>query len=111
MKGDSIDVGAWALSQSEPHDEFLELCALSISGELSEEKQTELNTHLAACPDCREALRQYEAIADQVIPAIAASEDHANLDPGPRWSQKQAEKRLLEHLDREPKENPEQRTS
>ena len=33
------NLGAGALSQTEPHDEFLELCAVSTSGELTEEEQ------------------------------------------------------------------------
>ena len=40
---------------SEPlHDEFVELCALSTSGELSAEEHKRLAEHLAVCPSCRE---------------------------------------------------------
>ena len=97
MRGDFVDLGAGALSQSGPHDEFLELCAISASGELSEEDQKKLNQHLALCPSCREALSQYEAIVGDAIPSIAA-ESHDDLDPGPGWSLRKAEKRLLDGL-------------
>lgn len=107
MKGDFVDVGAGALAQSEPHDEFLELCAISTSGELTQEEQAKLDRHLAACPDCRRAIREYQAIADDAIPSIAASEDHASVDPGPRWSLKQAEKRFLDRLGNQPEQPPE----
>lgn len=88
------------MSSSGPHDEFLELCAVSTSGQLSEEEQNRLKEHLAVCPACREALRQYEAVVDRAIPAIA-SEESARIDPGPRWSQARAEKAFFERLAKE----------
>lgn len=97
MIGDSV-LGAGSLSQSEPHDEFLELCAISTSGQLTEEERQKLQQHLAVCPSCREALREYESIVDQAVPSIAAGEKLDNIDPGPGWSQKQAEKRFLDRL-------------
>src|ERR1700728_3580501 len=42
-----------------PHDGFLELCALSTSGELTEVDRQKLEGHLQVCPVCREALQQY----------------------------------------------------
>lgn len=47
-----------------PHDKFLELCAISTSGELTEEEQKKLQAHLTECPDCRHALKEFEAAAD-----------------------------------------------
>jgi hypothetical protein len=98
MIGDSVHLGAGSLSQSEPHDEFLELCAISTSGQLTEEERQKLQQHLAVCPSCREALREYESIVDQAVPSIAAGEKLDDIDPGPGWSQKQAEKRFLDRL-------------
>jgi hypothetical protein len=90
------------LSRIEPHDEFLELCAISTSGQLSEEDQRRLQEHLAVCSSCREALEQYEAIIRHAIPAIAAEEETPeNLEVGPRWSERQAEAALFERLARE----------
>jgi hypothetical protein len=86
--------GAGALSQSGPHDEFLELCAASTSGELTDEEQKRLREHLASCASCREALRQYESIVSDVIPIIAAGE--------------KAEKALFDRLAREEKYPPEE---
>lgn len=98
MIGDFVHRGARALSQMEAHDEFLELCALSTSGELSEAEQKKLDQHLAVCPACREALRQYESVVQEEIPSLAADEAFENIDPGPGWSLKQAEKRFLDRL-------------
>ena len=56
----------------EPHDEFLELCALSTSGELSDEEQSKLDSHLAGCADCRQALQEFEAAVDVGVPFLAS---------------------------------------
>jgi peptidoglycan hydrolase CwlO-like protein len=88
------------LSHTEPHDEFLQLCAVSTSGQLTEEEHQRLQEHLAVCPSCREALKQYESVVNDVIPAIAA-DDLPGIDPGPSWSQAKAEKSLFDRLRRE----------
>jgi len=91
------------LSQTGPHDEFLELCAVSTSGELTEEEQNRLQEHLAVCPSCREALRQYESLVDRAIPAIAAVEEPENAGPDRSWSQERAEKSLFDRIAHEEK--------
>jgi len=91
------------LSQTGPHDEFLELCAVSTSGELTEEEQNRLQAHLAVCPSCREALRQYESVVDRAIPAIAAAEDPENAGRDHSWPQARAEKALFDRIAREEK--------
>jgi DNA repair exonuclease SbcCD ATPase subunit len=88
------------LLPSGPHDEFLELCALSTSGQLSEQEQNRLQEHLAVCPACREALREYESVVNDAIPAIGA-EQSSRIDPGPSWSQSRAEKTFFERLAKE----------
>jgi hypothetical protein len=91
------------LSLTEPHDEFLELCAVSTSGQLSEAEHKRLQEHLATCPSCREALKQFEAVVGHTIPAIGANELSESLKPGPSWSREQAEKGFFERLAREEK--------
>jgi hypothetical protein len=51
-----------------PHDEFLALCALSTSGQLTQEERNRLQEHLPGCLTCREAIRQYDAVANSLIP-------------------------------------------
>ena len=94
------------MSRTEPHDEFLELCAVSTSGQLTEEEQKRLQEHLAVCQSCTEALRQYEAAVGQAIPAIAASEEPESAEPGPAWSQQEAEKTFFKRLAHEEKLEP-----
>jgi hypothetical protein len=89
------------LSHTEPHDEFLELCAVSTSGELTEEEQKRLQDHLAVCPSCREAIQQYEAVVGRAIPTIAAEEVPDEVEPGPSWSQERAEAALFKRLEEE----------
>ena len=96
------------MSPTEPHDEFLELCAVSTSGQLTEEEQKKLQEHLAVCQSCREALRQYEAVVGQAIPAIAANEEPESAEPGPAWSQEEAEKAFFKRLAQEEKREPKQ---
>ena len=97
--------GAGALPKNEPHDEFLELCAASTSGDLTDDEQKRLQAHLAVCASCREALRQYESIVSNVIPAIAASEAPENVPTTTGdWSQEEAEKALFDRLAREEKD-------
>ncbi|HVB56673.1 MAG TPA: zf-HC2 domain-containing protein, partial [Candidatus Acidoferrales bacterium] len=55
-----------------PHDEFLELCAVSTSGELSKEEQKRLKEHLAVCPECRQALKEFEAVVDVGVPLLSS---------------------------------------
>ena len=87
------------MSQNEPHDEFLELCALATSGQLSEEEKARLQEHLAICLECRHVLHDYDSVIDRAIPEIAANElDVENVDPGPGWSPKRAEKTFFDRL-------------
>jgi hypothetical protein len=56
----------------EQHDEFLELCALSTSGDLTEEENRKLQAHLAVCKDCSQALQEFEAAVDVGIPLLSS---------------------------------------
>jgi hypothetical protein len=79
-----------------PHDEFLELCAVSTSGQLTGEEQKRLREHLSVCPSCREAMRQYEAVVSKTIPALAP--DLESVESDPPWSQEQAEAAFFQRL-------------
>ncbi|MBS1852799.1 MAG: zf-HC2 domain-containing protein [Acidobacteria bacterium] len=79
-----------------PHDEFLALCAISTSGELTGEERARLQEHLAGCPSCRAAMAQYDIVVAKTIPGLAS--DPENLDSDPSWSQDQAEVALFQRL-------------
>lgn len=92
----TLKLGAGALPRNPPHDEFLEICAVSTSGQLTGEEQKRLQEHLAVCPSCRAVMKQYEAVVRKTIPALAP--DPENLESDPSWSQEQAEAALFQRL-------------
>jgi hypothetical protein len=55
----------------QPHEEYLELCALSTSGELTDEERSRLSEHLVGCSDCRQALKEFETVADIAVPLLS----------------------------------------
>src|SRR5258707_14003048 len=67
-KGNHLDSKGWPEPGS--HEKFLELCAISTSGDLTEEEQKDLQAHLAECPDGRRALKEFEAAAEIGMPLL-----------------------------------------
>ena len=94
------------MSFSEPHSEFLELCAVSTSGELTEEEHKKLQEHLVVCQTCREVLQQYESVVSDAIPGIAAGEAAKADQSAFGWSEKEAEKNFFKRLAREEQSQP-----
>src|ERR1700687_5000210 len=84
------------------HEEFRELCAAAIAGELTADEQARLSSHLATCPECRRAKREYEIAAVEGIAALAGgqvlTEDQA---PDHSWSVDKAEAAFFRRLDKE----------
>ena len=69
-----------------PHEEFLELCAVSTSGDLTDEERKKLQDHLSGCPECRQALKEFEAVADVGVPLLSSElawipSEHPNRAP------------------------------
>lgn len=54
------------------HEYFVELCAISLSNELTESESETLQLHLRTCPSCQEALHQFKTIVKEMIPAVAS---------------------------------------
>ena len=98
------------MSETSPHDEFLELCALAASGQLTAEEHERLREHLAGCASCREAMAQYRAIVDHAIPAFNAKETPQKTDSESMWSLHGAEQALFDRIAREqgPEVSPDQ---
>lgn len=74
----------------EEHDDFLELSALSTSGELTNAERERLDLHLSDCRGCREAMKQFDLVVTRAIPAIGAEcsqlENETTSDPS-RWQE------------------------
>jgi hypothetical protein len=84
------------------HDEFLSLCALFPTGDLTEEEWALLQVHLAYCDSCLLAFKEYQQLAHDVLPVIAAS---ANVQNEPEdsyesssFSVDRAERKLMKTL-------------
>lgn len=69
-RDDEREPGKW--SGRRPHEEFLELCAVSTSGDLSPDEQRRLQDHVATCAECRQALREFGAVADVGVPLLSS---------------------------------------
>ena len=95
------------MSTTGSHDEFLELCALSTSGELTPDERRRLNLHLAVCPSCRQAKKEYETLAGELIPRMVREEETERTAPDKahRWSLDQGEVELFRRLSRHNKSN------
>jgi hypothetical protein len=86
------------------HEEFLELCALASSGNLNQAEGKKLREHLVRCSDCREAMKEFDAVVDGIIPELTP-ELKADTFLDPSFSQEKAEasfhKRLADEKARE----------
>lgn len=94
-----------AVSPGQPgHEKYRELCALAASGNLNQAEQEELREHLADCAECREAVKEFRAVVDDVI--LRAAEDVVEESPFDKeFSQEDASasfrKRVVEEKERE----------
>jgi hypothetical protein len=88
------------------HEEFRELCAAAIAGELTADEQSSLDAHLAICPECRRAMSEYEIAAVKGVAALAnhqePKDDEAADHP---WSVDKAEESFFRRLDKEQRSN------
>jgi hypothetical protein len=80
------------------HDEFLELCAVSVSGELTNDERKKLDEHLSTCPPCRAVFDEYQATALAVIPQFATVQPLPTPPSESSWSEVKAEQRFFERL-------------
>lgn len=94
---------AWRLTP-DSHEEFLELCALATTGELTAKEWTRLNEHLSQCDACLRASQEFEQVLATTIPALAAeSVPEEGVENLPEtWSIELAERTLMESLNAEP---------
>jgi hypothetical protein len=80
------------------HEEFLELCAVSITGELTEEEQARLDDHLRSCSSCRQTLKQYRETAGIVLPELAGTTPIDLDSPDASWPEERARTELFKRI-------------
>ncbi len=84
-----------------PHDEFLQLCAVATSGELTGEERKKLEEHLRVCPSCRRAMKEYETAVAGAVRALASDFLPEETGDDPSWSVEKAETAFFERLKEE----------
>jgi hypothetical protein len=93
---------------AEQHDEWKMLCALGTTKSLTDEERARLQEHLATCAECREVSRQYQVLAHETLPPMAADYIPAETGlagPGEiepdrnRWETAAVKARLLARAD------------
>src|SRR5580700_4400923 len=84
-----------------PHEEFLELCALKATGNLTAEERNRLEEHLASCSACREAMKQFEIVVDREIPTLAPELGRGIPEENPAFSVEKAEAAFFQRLSEE----------
>ena len=94
------------------HDEFVALSALHHSGEISEEEWALLQIHMAYCDSCHDRFLQYQQIASNLVPAMAAvaASEAGGVPEQSANALQAAERRLMSRLDlASPKAEPVQK--
>jgi len=92
------------------HEEFLELCAVSLSGELTDDERKKLDEHLDSCPSCRTVFNEYQATAATIIPQLASEFAPSIRSTESSWSEAKSEAALFERLKAEDRREPSQKT-
>jgi anti-sigma-K factor RskA/putative zinc finger protein len=80
------------------HEEFRELCAISLAGELTCEERARLDEHLRTCPSCEKCFRQYLVTVVSVLPRVAAEEVPSEWPLESSWDSEHAQATLFERL-------------
>jgi anti-sigma-K factor RskA len=75
------------------HERFPELCALAMSGALSDRESAELKEHLQGCAECQEAYGEYIVLTGVGIPHLAARYGTPQQENG--WDDTEARRKLL----------------
>jgi Putative zinc-finger len=92
------------------HDEFLELCAVSLSGDLTDDERKKLDEHLIGCASCRVVFDQYQQTATTILPRLASELPLPMESAESSWSEAGAEAAFFERLKAEDRraqfENP-----
>jgi hypothetical protein len=81
------------------HEQYVELCARYIAGDIARDERERLERHLTGCDDCRGVLDEFQQIASMGMPALAP--ELASSGPDDSASNDRAQQRLLARIENE----------
>lgn len=76
------------------HEQFKELCAMSVAGSLTENESSELAAHIESCEQCRAIYDEYRILAKEGMPMLAARFDHPAEATG--WESSNVRRRVFD---------------
>lgn len=83
------------------HKEFVELCVLSGTDSLTIEEQGRLRVHLAQCRECSDAMREFDAVEDLILPVLIPRSVGEDLEKDSKFSLLAAERSFRKRLSEE----------
>jgi len=80
------------------HEHYLQLCALSTSGDLSASECEELRRHLDKCVECSERMEQYGDVFTSGMASLFGHSMPVDEFPAQSWSQSDAKEKLFSRI-------------
>src|SRR6266480_2013174 len=78
------------------HENFKELCAMSVAGNLTENESAELRAHMEACEECRAVYQEYRVLAKEGMPMLAARFDRP--EQASSWDSSNTRRKVFDHM-------------
>jgi anti-sigma factor RsiW len=101
MKSNVTSSGIESTAEPNSHQEFHELCALSVRGRLPSDEHGRLESHLAVCSACSDLLKDYQRIARLGLSSVGPDLMPDPASVVPLGSTASAKRRLFERLESE----------
>src|SRR5712692_11822003 len=90
--------GIGPTAEPNSHQEFRELCALSVRGRLSSDEHSRLERHLARCSACSDLLKEYEGTVRLGLSSVGPDLMPDLASVVPLGSTASAKRKLFERL-------------
>jgi outer membrane murein-binding lipoprotein Lpp len=88
-------------NQVSEHQKYVEMCALYMSGNLSDEQLRSLDDHLEGCLDCRRAFNEFQEIASIGMAALSPDMARESTSDGGKPVAERTTRRLLARIENE----------
>src|SRR5260370_22931733 len=98
MNSNATSSGIESTAEPNSHQEFRELCALSVRGRLPSDEHSRLESHLAVCSACSDLLKDYQRIARLGLSSVGPDLMPDLTSAVPLGSTASATRKLFEQL-------------